>query len=884
MKKSITARRPIGAFAPARFLVLLAALLGAVCALQPQPAASAAQLHADQLAIVDCLLPAAVRQLGGMMTYLAPRQPIKSTASECEIRGGEYVAFDRANFATSLQVWLPKAKDGDPQAQTYVGEIYEKGMGMPSDYAKAADWYRKAADQGFAKAQSNLAYLYEQGLGVPKDPVLALNLYRKSSGIKDDDLTYTSEVTAVRTEMQAKIDDLSAQLDSQTTAADALRHKLDAEHAQIDAQTAQLLEARRQVSGLRTRVAQMSADDSGKSAAAIQQARAQLEAGQRQLDEQQAQLDALKRSSDGEASRLTSQLAAAAAEADQLRRQLGQRSAEAETARAQLAAANARLALTNEQIRKLSAEAGEARQRLSAAESAAKTPDHSAELQTLRARLTASEQAVQSLQHERQQTEAKVASLTQAAAASERRLGEKSAEAQTAKAELAAANARLGVMNGRMNKLSAEAGEARERLSAAEAAPKTPDRTPELNALRARLAASEQAVRSLQHERQETEARVASLTQSAAASDQQLQASRAEIASLKQRALESAQRLSAANQQLGVLEQQLAADQKRLASGQMRDEDMQALQARVLEQEVKLGEQRRTIVGLQAEEDTYRAQIDQLRKNAPVAQVASIDPVMRGTAPKLSLPANVQLGNYHALLIGNNNYENMPNLSTAAADAEAVARVLRTKYGFETRVLRDATTDQIMGAINDYRKSLREQDNLLIYYAGHGHLDEKNFRAYWLPVNAKRDDTTGWISDQMITDQLNVMSARHVIIVADSCYAGAMTRGTGPLLISKAQRRLIYEAGSVSRTVLTSGGVAPVVDSGPGGNSVFARALMDALEKNDSVIDGTELYDQIFDVVKGAAKRLFKVDQSPVYAKIRDAGHINGDFIFAPRA
>src|SRR5271154_5186465 len=157
--------------------------------------AASTEMNPNRLVVVDCLLPGQVRQLGGQMTYLSPRTPVKSTASECEIRGGEYVAYDRANFATSLQVWLPQAKEGDPQAQVYVGEIYEKGLGTAPDYAQAAFWYQKAADQGFAIGLSDIAYLYEQGLGVPKDPVKALNLYRKSAGISGDDLTFTSAVT-----------------------------------------------------------------------------------------------------------------------------------------------------------------------------------------------------------------------------------------------------------------------------------------------------------------------------------------------------------------------------------------------------------------------------------------------------------------------------------------------------------------------------------------------------------------------------------------------------------------------------------------------------------------------------------------------------------------
>src|SRR3974390_3263918 len=117
-----------------------AALTGGALSLAESAISAAAttEMNPNRLVVVDCLLPGQVRQLGGQMTYLSPRTPVKSTASECEIRGGEYVAYDRANFATSLQVWLPKAKEGDPQAQTYVGEIFEKGMGQPPDPAKAA--------------------------------------------------------------------------------------------------------------------------------------------------------------------------------------------------------------------------------------------------------------------------------------------------------------------------------------------------------------------------------------------------------------------------------------------------------------------------------------------------------------------------------------------------------------------------------------------------------------------------------------------------------------------------------------------------------------------------------------------------------------------------
>src|SRR4029453_7312172 len=64
--------------------------------------------------VVDCLLPGQIRQLGGKVTYVTARRAVKTAARDCEIRGGEYVSLDRANYATALKVWLAPAAPGGP--------------------------------------------------------------------------------------------------------------------------------------------------------------------------------------------------------------------------------------------------------------------------------------------------------------------------------------------------------------------------------------------------------------------------------------------------------------------------------------------------------------------------------------------------------------------------------------------------------------------------------------------------------------------------------------------------------------------------------------------------------------------------------------------------
>src|SRR5262245_10375416 len=188
------------------------------CATQEGPTTAPGQTppvagKSDDFLVVDCLLPAQVRKLGQQLTFLAPRQPIKTSGRDCEIRGGEYVAYDRANYATALKVWLPLAEQGDAAAQTYVGEIFEKGLGVPADYNAAATWYRRAAESGYSRAAINLGNLYEQGLGVPKDPTQALNWYRRAAGLSQ--LTFQAapgQTSAELRGLEAQVTDLRRQL------------------------------------------------------------------------------------------------------------------------------------------------------------------------------------------------------------------------------------------------------------------------------------------------------------------------------------------------------------------------------------------------------------------------------------------------------------------------------------------------------------------------------------------------------------------------------------------------------------------------------------------------------------------------------------------------
>jgi hypothetical protein len=249
-----------------------------------------------------------------------------------------------------------------------------------------------------------------------------------------------------------------------------------------------------------------------------------------------------------------------------------------------------------------------------------------------------------------------------------------------------------------------------------------------------------------------------------------------------------------------------------------------------------------------------------------------------------------QAGKFHALVIGNHRYKDSAwhDLPNSESDARSVASLLERKYGFtKPKLLIDATRDQILGALNEYVKSLDASDNLLIYYAGHGELKQK--RGYWVPVDGGKQDETNWIDNVRIADVLLKMKARKVLVVADSCYAGAMigTDNGGVATIRPELSDADYAraagqlAESTSRTVLGSGGLAPVLENTGDNHSIFARAFLDVLEANSVPIAGYHLFLVLGgDVFKRA--RLKQFIQAPVYAGIALSGHAGGDFVFVP--
>ena len=249
---------------------------------------------------------------------------------------------------------------------------------------------------------------------------------------------------------------------------------------------------------------------------------------------------------------------------------------------------------------------------------------------------------------------------------------------------------------------------------------------------------------------------------------------------------------------------------------------------------------------------------------------------------KASIP-NLDYGNYHALVIGNNQYQNFKDLNTPINDARTVSRILRESYGFKVDVLENATESEMFKAIIDLRSNVGRNDNVLIYFGGHGELDRDTEEGFWIPSDARRDDPSTYIPVDRIRKQIKAMSAKHVMVVADSCFAGSLTRSTLTRALKVKPRSPEYQTelqriiDKKSRTALTSGGLEPVLDSGGDGHSVFASALISALRDNSGVLDAHELFIQVRKRVRNNSP------QNPEYSPIYETGHDHGDFLFVRR-
>ncbi len=242
-------------------------------------------------------------------------------------------------------------------------------------------------------------------------------------------------------------------------------------------------------------------------------------------------------------------------------------------------------------------------------------------------------------------------------------------------------------------------------------------------------------------------------------------------------------------------------------------------------------------------------------------------------------------GRYRALVVGNNEYrdpeERWPSLETAVAGARAVADMLKNRYGFDdVTLLENATRREMLIALDELGRDVLPNDNVLVYYAGHGFLDNDTGKGYWVPVDAVGTDTTTFLRNSSIRDELNTIAARgrHTLLIADSCFSGSLLRSGTRALPPQTDSERYYQkvAQKKSVQIMAAGGIEYVDDNYRStGHSPFTHFLLNELEYSDRpLLTVSELSQS---VEKAVANNVSQVPESGV---LQGAGDELGEFIF----
>lgn len=264
---------------------------------------------------------------------------------------------------------------------------------------------------------------------------------------------------------------------------------------------------------------------------------------------------------------------------------------------------------------------------------------------------------------------------------------------------------------------------------------------------------------------------------------------------------------------------------------------------------------------------------------APAAAPAALGtatpaPAAAATNPDIPPAPTIATGRRIAVLIGNNDYKPpIPALETPVADVTRIGQVLKSRFGYEIELLKDASKEKIIAALNQLAATTRTEDAVLIFYAGHGYEMDDTKMGYWIPVDASVKTAKSWISNDDIARLLAAIPARQIILVSDSCFSGTLAREKKYIRPLHTEPEEILRRRSV--LVLTSGDEEPVSDEGKEGHSIFAWNLVRTLESSGGIRPGYEVWR---DVHRGVTK---EYPQTPQYGTVISAGHAEGgEYLF----
>jgi len=232
----------------------------------------------------------------------------------------------------------------------------------------------------------------------------------------------------------------------------------------------------------------------------------------------------------------------------------------------------------------------------------------------------------------------------------------------------------------------------------------------------------------------------------------------------------------------------------------------------------------------------------------------------------------------YALLIGVQEYQDpaIVSLSEPLKDANQLKEILISQYMFDSAdvtTVANPTFEELNVTFDELSHRITPNDNLVIFYAGHGFFDEKTNIGYWLPSDAQEKNRARWFRNSALVENIGAINSKHTLLIADACFSGGIfkTRSVGAL--NNASVDIANMMKRASRKAMTSGSLTTVPDK-----SVFMKYLLKTLTENENKYLPSE---ELFDAVRLAMRN--NAGTKPLYGEIQNAGDEGGDFVLIRR-
>jgi hypothetical protein len=229
----------------------------------------------------------------------------------------------------------------------------------------------------------------------------------------------------------------------------------------------------------------------------------------------------------------------------------------------------------------------------------------------------------------------------------------------------------------------------------------------------------------------------------------------------------------------------------------------------------------------------------------------------------------------YLLAIAIDNYKNITKLNNPVKDVSDIVKTLMLNYNFEFEDVtflknESATRANILESMRGLIEKLTPQDNLIIYFAGHGYFDKLMNEGYWVPVEAQ-NTFNDFIPNSMILKILENIDTQHIFLVADACFSGSLFAATTRGYVENVEKFR-------SRWGLTSGRLELVADGEKGQNSPFAKHFLDFLIRNNN---RNFAVSELVQYVK--IRTAEDTSQTPLGNPLKSIGDEGGEFIFYHR-